>query len=354
MRVLRSTPLLLGLALIAVGSGCHREVEDVPLISRMINISDRFYDVQAIDKAHAIVVGYGGKILMTSDGGFTWTRMPSGTNQALYRVRFVDANTGWIAGQSGLILHTADGGKTWQRQDSKTSVYLFSLYFTDANNGWAIGDKSILTETHDGGATWTLRKVTTAPSRKISEEEAIAAADPVLYDIQFLDQNMGWVVGEFGKIFHTTDGGHTWSEQQDSLLGGNIVDPLDLPTFYGVKMTDAENGIASGLDGKIARTRDGGATWKFQPMQLDRPIIDPLFTPFLFADGTGWSIGAAGEVVRLATADGQWQRAKLGMEVVTWLRGMHWLDKTEGWIVGGYGLILHTKDGGQTWIPSLG
>jgi len=42
------------------------------------------------------------------------------------------------------------------------------------------------------------------------------------------------------------------------------------------------------------------------------------------------------------------------MEVVTWLRGMSWVDPNNGWIVGGFGLILHTKDGGQTWIPSLG
>jgi len=49
------------LALIVAGSGCHREVEDIPLISRNINISDRFYDVQAIDKEHAIVVGYGAR-----------------------------------------------------------------------------------------------------------------------------------------------------------------------------------------------------------------------------------------------------------------------------------------------------
>jgi len=29
------------------------------------------------------------------------------------------------------------------------------------------------------------------------------------------------------------------------------------------------------------------------------------------------------------------------------------VDKNDGWIVGGFGLILHTKDGGKTWIPSL-
>jgi len=353
MCVPRSVRLLFGLAVIVAAAGCHREVQDVPLLSRMIGISDKFYDVQAIDADHAIVVGYGGKILLTNDAGFTWTQAPSGTDRALYRVHFVDANNGWASGQDGLILHTVDGGKTWQRQNSSTNVYLFSLHFLDHDHGWAVGDKSIAVETHNGGATWTLRKIVTATEKTESVEEAAASQDPILYDVQFVDPNTGWVVGEFGKIFHTSDGGKTWTEQEQTLLGAEVVDILDLPTFFGVNFTDAQNGVAAGLEGKIARTHDGGATWKFEKMKLDYPIVDPLYTPLMFSDGTGWAIGAAGEVVRLDTADGEWHRTKLGMEVLTWLRGMNWLDQNNGWIVGGYGLILHTKDGGKTWIPSL-
>jgi photosystem II stability/assembly factor-like uncharacterized protein len=344
-------PLLL-LAAIAVSTGCHREVEQVPLLARTIGISDKFYDVQALSADHAVVIGYGGKILTTTDGGFTWSQTRAGGNRALYRIRFVDANNGWISGQEGLILHTVDGGKTWQRQRSGTDVYLFSLYFIDARHGWAVGDKSILLETRDGGANWSLHKIIQASAKTMSAEEAIASQDPVLYDLQFLDAKTGWVVGEFGKIYHTVDGGETWSEQEQSLLGAEVIDILDIPTFFGVRMIDAQHGVVAGLDGKIARTQDG-TTWKFEKMKLDYPIVDPLFNPILFPDGTGWAIGAAGEVVRLATPDGEWQRAK-GMEVVTWLRGMSWIDQQNGWIVGGFGLILHTKDGGQTWIPSLG
>jgi photosystem II stability/assembly factor-like uncharacterized protein len=354
MRVLRGVHALLGVAAIALVAGCHREVEEVQLLKRTIGISDRFYDVHAMDAEKAIVVGYSGKILLTSDGGFTWTQPASGTNRALYRVRFVDPETGWISGQEGLMLHTTDGGKSWTRQKTGTSVYLFSLSFIDRNRGWAIGDKSILVQTTDGGATWALHKITTAAQKEVSAEEAIASADPVLYDVQFLDANNGWVVGEFGKIYHTTDGGQTWTEQQLSLIGNEVVDALDLPTFFGVRFSDGQSGLAAGLDGKIARTTDAGTSWKFEKMKLDYPIVDPLYNPGLFPDGTGWAIGAAGEVVRLDTPGGEWHRAKLGMEVVTWLRGMSWLDRDNGWIVGGLGLILHTKDGGKTWIPSLG
>ena len=354
MRVVGCVRLFLGLVILTVGAGCHREVEDVPLLARLIGISDKFYDVQAVDADHVVVVGYGGKILTTSDGGFGWTKAESGTSRALYRVRFVDANNGWVSGQEGVMLHTADGGKTWQRQNTGTTVYLFSLSFVDQNHGWAVGDKSILLETVDAGKTWTLHKITSASEKALSADEAVASQDPVLYDVQFLDAKNGWVVGEFGHISHTTDGGQTWTEQQQSLITGDIFDALDLPTFFGVHFINAQDGVAAGLDGRIARTHDGGGTWVFEKMKLEYPIVDPLFTPVVFPDGTGWAIGAAGEVVQVGAPGSQWQRAKLGMEVVTWLRGMNWLNQNEGWIVGGFGLILHTKDGGKSWVPSVG
>ena len=187
-------------------------------------------------------------------------------------MRFVDPENGWISGQEGLILHTTDGGKTWQRQKSGTSVYLFSLSFIDRNRGWAIGDKSILLQTTDGGANWSLHKITTAAQKEVSAEEAIASADPVLYDVQFLDANNGWVVGEFGKIYHTTDGGQTWSEQQLSLIGAEVVDALDLPTFFGVRF--ARCARTAWPPAWTARSRvppTAGTSWKFEKMKLDYP-----------------------------------------------------------------------------------
>jgi photosystem II stability/assembly factor-like uncharacterized protein len=41
------------------------------------------------------------------------------------------------------------------------------------------------------------------------------------------------------------------------------------------------------------------------------------------------------------------------MRLFTWLRGIDFFDQNTGWIVGGFGTILRTKDGGKTWTPSL-
>src|SRR5262245_5613776 len=60
-------PILCGVVLVALGIGCHHEVEMIPLVERTIYQTDRFYDVQAVSKQRAIVVGYGGKIVETRD-----------------------------------------------------------------------------------------------------------------------------------------------------------------------------------------------------------------------------------------------------------------------------------------------
>jgi len=64
-------------------------------------------------------------------------------------------------------------------------------------------------------------------------------------------------------------------------------------------------------------------------------------------------VGSGGEVVIKDAGDAPWHRAKLGMRLFTWLRSIDFFDQNNGWIVGGFGTILKTKDGGKTWTPSL-
>jgi photosystem II stability/assembly factor-like uncharacterized protein len=352
-----------GLVLLTVALGCHREVEMLPLIERTIYVTDRFYDVQALSTDRAFVVGYGGKILETTDGGRTWEPRPSGVETALYSVRFTDGEHGWISGQEGVILHTADGGKTWQKQESHATftdpdtgeqpLYLFSVYAVDNDRAWAVGDRSIITSTSDGGKTWRGRKV--AMETDLSGGQSLASADPILYDVKFTDAQRGWIVGEFGKIMHTEDGGETWKEQERSLMEGTgIFDLLDLPTLFGLHMVSGQEGVASGLEGRLARTTDGGQRWTFDPVEVDVPLVDPLFKVVQFPDGSGWAAGAAGEVMRREPGEQAWKRAKLGQDVLTWLHGISFSDQQHGWLVGGYGLIFRTTDGGKSWLPSQG
>ena len=335
-------------------AACHSEPENVPLSDQKIYFSDKFFDVKAFSPDRALIVGYGGKILETTDGGATFNKIESGTDLALYRV-VARGQKVWISGQEGLMLHSEDAGKTWQKQNSDTKTYLFSVFFTTDEHGYAVGDKSVITETADGGKTWKARKIE-LPTEGQSDDMALAMQDPIFYDIRFTSEQNGWIAGEFGQLLHTTDAGQSWTPHQNTLMTpqSGITEAMSLPTFFGEYLIDEKNAIATGLDGRIARTRDGGTTWRFEKMKLTFPISDPLYQPTVTPDGHAWAVGAAGEVVHLPPGQTEWTRAELGMPVYTWLRSVDFADAQNGWLVGGYGYILRTSDGGKSWHQCLG
>lgn len=350
MRV-RSQALLWLLFLVLLTS-CHGETKEVPIHISLMGINDKFYDVKALSLEKAIVVGYGGKILMTADGGRTWKAKSSDTELALYNVQFVDTQNGWISGQSGLILRTSDGGESWQKQNTGVTVPIFALYFIDKDHGWAVAQQATHLRTTNGGETWEEGRIEVSVEG-VSEDATLAMNDPTIYDVHFLNEKTGWMVGEFGKIYHSVDGGANWAEQQNSLLGqAGITDALNLPTWFGVRFLNANEGVVVGLEGKIAKTTDAGKTWTFTGLELAQVSTDQLYTPRWVGNGNGWIVGAAGRVLRLD--NGQWKPASLGIRSVTWLRSIDFFDENNGWIVGGYGTILHTSDGGKTWLPSIG
>src|SRR5207237_10328386 len=106
---------LVALSLGAMLAACHSEMENVPLTEQKIYFSDKFYDVKSLSNERALIVGYGGKILETTDGGSSFNKLESGTDLALYRI-FARGQNVWVSGQEGLVLHSADAGKTWQKQ----------------------------------------------------------------------------------------------------------------------------------------------------------------------------------------------------------------------------------------------
>jgi photosystem II stability/assembly factor-like uncharacterized protein len=54
-------------------------------------------------------------VLVTFDGGETWTRISEIPNSLLTAVFFMNERIGWVAGSDGTVLKTSDGGRTWNR-----------------------------------------------------------------------------------------------------------------------------------------------------------------------------------------------------------------------------------------------
>ena len=266
------------------------------------------------------VVGDGGVIKRTTDGGNTWTLQASGTSTNMTDLYFTDANTGWVVGGSGFIGHTTNGGNTWTSQASGTSNFLVSVFFTDINNGWVVGDGGVIKHTTDGGNTWTSQTSGTTSH---------------LQGVHFTNINTGWAVGLGGVIRHTSNGGNTWTSQ----ASGTSAELLE------VYFVDANTCWIACSGGIIKHTTDGGNTWPFlQPSGTTSDLYGVHFTDA----NTGWVVGVSGVITHTTDGGTTWTRQITGR--FNNIRSVHFIDANTGWAAGSGGLILHTTNGGVTFV----
>lgn len=300
-------------------------------------LRDNLYAVSSISDRVAWAAGAFGTIVHSSDGGATWTRQASNTEEHLFGIGFADARHGWAVGRTGVILRSRDGGATWEPQASPVADrHLFDVKAIDANTAAAIGDWGTVLQTRDGGATW---------------EDRSFGRDVILNGQFWRSAERGWVVGEGGVILATSDGGRSWVEQESGVY----------KTLFGVTFTDEANGWAAGLDGLILRTRDGGATWAAQRgaeevEAFDAVAVDDAFgNPTLFdIDVRGRHGVAVGDLGALFVSDDggeSWTRRELdGQAGLQWLRGASLADGGNGFFVGARGLALRLS-GGRVQAP---
>lgn len=118
-------------------------------------------DVTFVDANNGWLVGDGGLVMRSSDGGVSWSRQSVATQSDLNKVRFVDARAGWLAtAVGGEIWRTTDGGQSWvrtSRQPVRVMQRIWALsdrvLVVSGNDGTdSTPDASAVTD--DGGQTW--------------------------------------------------------------------------------------------------------------------------------------------------------------------------------------------------------
>ncbi|MCH8305962.1 MAG: T9SS type A sorting domain-containing protein [Candidatus Marinimicrobia bacterium] len=238
----------------------------------------------------------------------------------------------FILGYSESIVFSQE----WVVQESGTTINLYDVYFVDENNGWIVGDSSIILHTKNGGEEWI---------------EQISPVDSVIFEkIYFPNAQDGYIVGWEGTILYTKNGGETWVRSE---IG------LDYP-ILDLSFINADTGWAVGADffgerknGIILNTKDGGVTWEIQfESDTTKPYSPLFFFAIEFNDSlNGWAFASNffdnfSSTYLYRTTDGgiEWNITGTEIYAPLWEISVH-----NDTIWGGGAAFASSNDGGENW-----
>ncbi|MFA7288174.1 MAG: YCF48-related protein [Melioribacteraceae bacterium] len=333
-------------------------------------------------------------IFQSKDMGASWDTLWMGLNKLINCMAFADSNIGWIAGDnviykttnggkdwkpqspdakiayvamqivaidslnvfimpdySGFYFQTNDGGLSWQMKEENFD-YNNRFYFKDKKNGFAFGDGFYRTES--SGDKWeNISKSIYANISKIdfvSPSEGFAVSAETIYhtidggyswskiyksydnssisDFEMLDELNGFLISG-SRVFETSDGGITWNDSQDFRLTHFSMGGID---FYDNETGIIFNALEESEIGSnnydlnyIFITEDGGKKWKMKRFDLTEP-----FYPFKmrFIDK---------ETIICVSVNGVWK---------SYNKGDTWIRKYDQWLYGGKAYDFYNKKNG--------
>jgi photosystem II stability/assembly factor-like uncharacterized protein len=165
----------------------------------------------------------------------------------------------------------------------------------------------------------------------------VEPGDVVLYGIHFGDRDHVWIVGEFGVILASSDGGQTFQSQTS---------PVE-STLFGVYFLDSQRGWAVGMESVMLSTTDGGQTWNKVAVDAPKGFALALYDVEVNTDSqVGWAVGNNGFLLNSMDGGQSWRRAEVPVQLgSSWFRDVSVLSDGRGFAVGANGLVLATNKG---------
>ncbi|MBI1807326.1 MAG: T9SS type A sorting domain-containing protein [Ignavibacteria bacterium] len=207
----------------------------------------------------------------------------------------------------------------WQSPVPQGNTLLGTQFLNDSL-GWAVGEYGTIIHTTNGGVSWY--------------EQEFGRTDNILA-LSMVSVTEGWAVGDNGTILHTIDSGDDWLEQNSGITSG-----LNAVTFL-----DSLNGWATGDNEVILHTSDGGIAWTLQHKVMMPSSINAI--DFLSLT-EGWAAGSSGKTFHTIDGGATWSLRVIGAQTTSYL-GITFADPSLGFAVGTNGKIIRTEDGGLIW-----
>ena len=333
------------------------------------NPSPQGQTIQALEfeGSRGYAAGWFGTLLLTDDGGTTWSGSATGLTVPLQRISLIDTDSLVIGGECALR-RSDDAGQTftrlpWTATDLRCSAKVAAFDFpTDQAGYLALEDGSVLS-TADGGRTW---------SRKTSiPGTGVGSAPNQPTDVVFLTPTTGVAVSRSGRIYRTTDAANSWSLVHGgtaALASVHFPSPLvgyAVSTLGPVLSTD-DGGLTwtlnaqlpAGLRGircattliclvttgaqTVLRTVDGGASWT-----SITPSTQKILAAAFSSSTRAVAAGEAGTTVLSDDTGATW--AAVGKRLDTTFSRLRALSSQVVFATGSEGALARSDDGGVTW-----
>ena len=295
--------------------------------------------LKIVEPAHAVLVdvaragdrllavGERGAIIYSDNAGDTWRQADVPVSTTLTAVAFPTPDQGWVVGHSGVVLHTADGGRSWTRQ-------LDGI----------IAAQMALETARDAAAR--SQSPGNAANQLVKNAELLVADGPdkPFLDLYFENEREGIIVGAYGLIFSTTDGGQSWQCRMD-----RIENPRGLH-LYAIRAF-GDNIYIAGEQGLFLVSRNKGLSYQ----KIQTPYSGTFFDLIVTSSGDVVIIGLRGNAFWSADQGMTFHQVQVPVEVSFTAVGR--LEDGTLLFANQAGMLLASRDGGRsmqvTGIPRL-
>jgi len=248
-----------------------------------------------------IAVGERGIVIRSEDEGRHWQQSPVPTSVTLTAVRFADDRHGVAVGHGGTVLVTDDGGMSWTRRldgrriaalmmaeaiarkdeaaqvaaqhltDDGPDKPLLDALISGQGRLLVIGAYGLALASDDGGATWR------SWADRLDNPKGLH-----LYAIRRRGERIA-IAGEQGLALASEDGGLSFRRLAVPYNG----------SFFTLELPGDHELVLAGLRGNVWRSGDDGQTWS----QLPLPMPATVVASQVAADGTLMLANQAGFVL---------------------------------------------------------
>lgn len=306
-----------------------------------------------------------------------WTASPTeayrGKQDDIY---FVTPKLGFYGNGAGKIFRTVDGGASWTQILEQKGTFIRALGFLDDKRGFAgnigpesfpgVTDETLLYRTVDGGASWQPVALPDATGARgvcaieILTIDTVNAGNHLRKELVYI----GGRVNGPAALFASDDAGTSWKRialppQIAMILDVKFLDPSTGFVFAG---TDPDAAKSHGL---IAKTADGGRTWKtvyeskrpyelmwkgtFPSRRVGYATLQNYSAQAARDPATGVTADPKRFVVKTEDGGDTWRELPMVEDPNVQEFGIAFVDEQHGW-VGAAPTGFATTDGGATWV----